>query len=214
MNSEAEGTGTEPRQADPRAGPRPADPFLDKRATQVERLTAAVERLKTETRRLRRGLPADVQHPHDLWVSGLVAIKAHLEEIAEWHEDCELLVKQMSEARQVGDAGETKDAEQMELRALSEELTQLDEAISQVASVTRKAIAAVQGARSTDDKRENAYFAAVGELADLVGHFEALISQLRGEAGLPGPPGAVPRSLSTIRPQNWTYRTLIRIMVV
>lgn len=202
MNRPAEGPSAEPGQADPRAGPLPADSLVEKRATQTERLTAAVGRLKAETRHLRRALPADVKHPHDLWVSGLDAMKVHLEEITELHEDCELLVKQMSEAKQAADAGETKangeDAEQMELRALSEELAQLDEAISRVVSVTRKAIAAVQGARSTDDKREDAYFAAVGELADLVGHFEALISQLKGEAGLPGPPGAMPRSLSTI----------------
>jgi hypothetical protein len=201
MNTSAEGPGAKPGQPDPRAGPSAADPLLEKRATQARKLTAAAGRLTEETRRLRRGLPNDVDHPHDFWLSGLDTMKGHLEEIAELHEDCELLVKQMSKTKQAVNAGESKangeDAEQMELRALSEELTQLDEAIARAASVTRKAIAAVRG-RSTDDKREDAYFAAAGELADIVGHFEALISQLRGEAGLPGPPGTASRPLSTI----------------
>ena len=207
MSDSAEEPVGRPSQVDPRAGPPPVDPLSEKRAKQARKVTATAETLKDAARHLRRDLPQDDQHPMTFWLTGLDAMKGHLEDVGTLHEDCELLVKQMSEAKGGADAAaaatgvdESKpngeDADQMELDALSEGLTQLDEAIARAAKVTRKAIAAVRG-RSTDDKREDAYFAAAGEIAEIAEHCHGLGNKLAGEPGLPSS-GTVSRSLSAL----------------
>ena len=218
MNGSAEEPVGEPDQVDPPAGTPSADPLLEKRAKQASKLTATAETLIDVARRLRRGFPPDDQHPLAFWKRGLDTVKGHLEDVGTLHEDCELLVKQMSEAKQAADAvavdDESKangeDADQMELETLSEGLVQLDDAIAHAAQVTRKAMAAVRG-NSTDDEREDAYFAAAGELAEIAGHCQGLGDQLKGEPGLPGS-GPTPRSLSAISSGSWTHRTRFRIL--
>jgi hypothetical protein len=204
MSGAAEESADEPSQVDPPAGPPSADSLLEKRAKQASKLTTTAETLKDAARRLRRGLPPDDQHPLAFWKRGLGTVKGHLQDVGTLHEDCELLLNDMSEAKQAADAAaiedESKangeDADEMELDTLSEGLTQLDAAIAHAAKVTRKAIAAIWG-DSTDGEREDAYFAAAGQLAEIAGHCQGLGDQLEGEAGLPGY-GATPRSLSTI----------------
>lgn len=201
--------------ADPPVGPPSADALLKQRARLAGKLTAKAVTLRAEARRLQRVTPQNNEHPVDLWTRGLTAVREHLIDVGTLHEDCELLVKQMSDKKHAADADENQengeDADQMELDALSGELGHLDTAIAHAASVTRKAVAAV-AARTTDSKREDAYFAAAGELAEIAGQVEALVGYLKGEAGLPGG-GSAPRLLSTILTESCTYRTRFRIMV-
>jgi hypothetical protein len=216
MSRSAEEPAGRPGQVDPRAGPPPAEPLSEKRAKQARKVTVAAETLRGAARHLRRDLPPDDEHPMAFWLTGLDAMKGHLEDVGTLHEDCELLVGQISEAKRAADAAAAatgadestpngEDADQMELDALSEGLTQLDEAIARAAKVTRKAIAAVRG-RATDDKREDAYFAAAGELAEIAEHCQGLGKKLAGEPGLPSS-GTMPRSLLALSSQSWTYRT-------
>lgn len=194
----------QPGQTEPPAGPPSVDPLLAARADLASKLDDKAETLEKQARHLRTDFPEEGEDPPVFWQKGLDAVKGHLKTVTMLLEDCELLVKQMDEAKQDADAATVEDeskakgddAAQMELDALYDRLTQFNDAVYRAVQATITALAALKG-RSSHSSRSNLYVKAAAELAEIAEHCRALADQLAGEAGLPGY-GATPRSLSTI----------------
>jgi hypothetical protein len=195
MSGSAEEMAGEPGQAEPPVDPPTAESLLAARADRASELKGTAATLKEEAWRLRTSLPEADEDPVGFFLRGLDAVKDQLNRVTPLFKDCERLVEQMGEAKQVADAAGAavgdegkavgEDADQMELDALRDLLTHFSAAVYRAFEAWLTAAAAMNR-RSSHSSRSKHYGQAAAELAEIAEHCQALAKQLEGEAGLPG----------------------------
>ena len=104
------------------------------------------------------------EDPIVFWKSGLDVMKGHLKEVTTLLEDCKLLVEQIGEVEQDADvadvaafAGAGQDADQMELGALREGVTQCFAALYDAVQAWMTAFATLSNRRSSGSSRARQY---------------------------------------------------------
>lgn len=186
----------EPGHVDPPDGPPAAETPLEARSNRARQLRETAATLTKESHRLRARLPAERdKDPVVFWRSGLDVMKGHIERVTMLLEDCDLLIERIGAAEHdagaadaaasAADGDEGEDADQMELEALREGLTQCQVALYDAVEAWMTAFDALNRTRSSGSSRAGQYREAAAQLGEIAGHCQGLADKLAGEAALP-----------------------------